>query len=527
MNPVWPRVVVLSCGAALLAGYSSLAPFVPDFITLGMLDGARNIAEGRGLVANSITTAFLPYYKDLTLPLPYLWYPLVPVVTSGFFYLFGEHESLVLILPVTTYLLSGLLLLELGRRLFDLRVGILAALALLTQPYMIETAARENFTDPVLVCLLIGSVLATFVASDARTRRPMAWLAVAGVLLGLSQYARSAATMLYPPMTYLVLAADNRQRGSRLAVFLGSCFATQLPLFLWNLEHIGTLTFTPTYVFLFLTPTFPGQRALALVLPKEASELFRLYGREIAYKWASQVWVHYKYFFTATSPVLLVGSIMSVAVPLSAPQRVLRDFTAVLFFTLVALNSLAYWDNRYLLPVMPFVALLGVDFFRQLLTAAPLPGLARAVSVAAVTLLAISPTLDFYFQVWKSTSHFPAMRRANMEWAAFLKSNLRPGDIVMTVNTPHVAWETRHTAVGLPRDLETAATIKDRYVPFNTLILDPAASSVDLFGYSKDWYRVANGEMSFPGFHHEKTVILPSGRVVVLLRETTQSDALR
>ena len=104
------RAFVLAAGTALIGGYLSLAPFVPDFITCGILDGARNVAEGRGLVTNYITPAFLPYYQDLTRPLAYLWYPLLPVVTGALFVVFGEHDWLVLVLPVATYLLGGVLL---------------------------------------------------------------------------------------------------------------------------------------------------------------------------------------------------------------------------------------------------------------------------------------------------------------------------------------------------------------------------------------------------------------------------------
>jgi hypothetical protein len=60
------RALVLIDGMALVGGYLSPGPFVPDFITSGILDGARNFADGRGLVTNSITPAFLPYYRELT-----------------------------------------------------------------------------------------------------------------------------------------------------------------------------------------------------------------------------------------------------------------------------------------------------------------------------------------------------------------------------------------------------------------------------------------------------------------------------
>ena len=525
MGPIGSaRAFVLAAGTALIAGYLALAPFVPDFITCGILDGARNVAEGRGLVTNYVTPAFLPYYQDLTWPLAYLWYPLLPAVTGGLFVVFGERDWLVLVLPVATYLLSGLLLFELGRQVFSTTTGILAALVLLTHPFMIETAARENFTDPTLVCLVVGAVLALLASASRPFGRALPWIVLAGVLLGVSQYARWAAAMLYLPMTVLAVASAPSSRRLRAAVFLGSCLAAQVPLFLWNMTHVGSLTFSPAYVFLFLTASLPSLAAFSVLLPTTVREVAALYGHEIAAKWLSQVWVHYKFFFTAASPMLLASALLSFTRPFDGPQRALRRFTLVLYVVLVAANSLVYWDDRYLLPVMPFAALLGVEFLRQSVLDGTSIGLRRTVVAAAIALLVLSPGVDFFFQTWKSRAQFPRLQAANAEWAGFLNTHLRTDDIVMAVEAPQVSWQTRRSSVGLPRDPQTALRIRKEYVPFNTLILDPAPPAVDLFHYSAEWYRIASGEATLPGFAIEQRATLPSGRVVVLLRASAARE---
>src|SRR5262249_32513539 len=213
--------------------------FAADIVTYEIIEAARNLAQGHGLVTYAATPAFLPYYRDLTPPFPYLWYPLVPIVTSGLFWALGPHPRLVVAFPIGIYLLRGIGLFEFGRRLFSPLTGFLAALALLLQPLMLRTAARENFSDPVLIALLIGAVYCVFAASDDDTRRPTAWLIAGGVLLGACQYARWAATVLYVPILFLVIAASPRRRVASAAMFLLACLATQLPLFVWNLRHIG------------------------------------------------------------------------------------------------------------------------------------------------------------------------------------------------------------------------------------------------------------------------------------------------
>ena len=514
------RALIALSGATLLATYAHLTTLIPDAITGGILDGARNLALGRGLVTNSVNPVFLPYYRSLDLPLPYLWYPLVPFVTSWFFRLFGFQSWYVVILPAACYVIAALLLFELGRRMFRTSTGLFASLLLMTQPFMLETSVRDNFTDPVLMAVFLASVLSVYIASRDDTAHPSGWLVAAGVSLGLAQYARSAGLMLYLPMSFLVLALFQRKRPSRFAVFAGSCFAIQLPLFVWNIIHIGTPTFTPTYVFLSLTRSFPGLSAFALVLPTSLREVVHVYGVDIALKWLSQVWVHGKYFFTFMSPVVLTAGLLTWTLPLAEPQRVLRNFTALLYVCLVALNSLFVWDNRYLLPAVPFVALLGVECLRHLLAAAPLSAFGKSVTSVALAILVSIPTIDLFFQMSKTGAREGERARLqdNRERAQFILENVRSTDIVMTADPGLLAWETGNTAVSLTLNPQTAEIVRDRFVAFNALLLETRRPRGDLFGYSEDWFRIAAGQQIFLNFRPEQSVMLSTGQRLVLFR---------
>ena len=184
-----------------------------------------------------------------------------------------------LCLPIASYFASGWLLAELGRRLFNPQAGVLAAVVLLSQPFMLETSLRENFTDPILVALILGCVLAIVSAAERAERsedttRP---LVVAGVLLGLSQYARSAALVLYIPVIALILTAVPIARYRAIAIVLGSAVATQLPLFIFNIASVGSATFTPTYILLFLSEAFPGLASFSVLLPTSTTEVMSQY----------------------------------------------------------------------------------------------------------------------------------------------------------------------------------------------------------------------------------------------------------
>lgn len=197
----------------------------------------------------------------------------------------------------------------------------------------------------------------------------------------------------------------------------------------------------------------------------------------------------------------------------------LRNFTAVLYVSLVAGNSLIYWDNRYLLPVIPFVALLGFEFLQRLLSAAPLSPVAKALTVGAIAAFVSIEGIDFFYQSSKAKALELATVQVNLERTRFIRENVRPTDVVLVADPGLVAWETGNPSVGMPKDLETATTIHSRYVKFNTMILDERRPRADLFSYSEDWYRVASGDKTFLGFQREKWVTLSSGQTMVLLRD--------
>jgi hypothetical protein len=514
---VWSVVVVY--GSLLLFTYSRMIVFVPDTITFGILDAARHLAEGRGLVSSVIPVSFLPYYSDHTLPLAYMWYPLLPLVTGALFKTFGPEPRLVLVLPILSYFCSGLLVAEIGRRIFSGGVGLAAAIVLLSQPFMLETSLRENFTDPVLVALILACVLAIVVAgerSDASGRR---WsLVTAGVMLALSQYARSAALALYIPVFVLTYAIVPIARWRAVGTVAAAAVAGQVPLFIYNLSAVGSLSFTPTYILFFLSPAFPGLSSFVVLLPTSTAEVFGQYPTVIVKKWLSQLWVHYKYFFTFMNPLLLTSAVLSPLMPATAKRRALLLFTAALLVILIPFNSLIYWDNRYMLPVVPFIALLGIGFMQTLFAMAPAaPPLRMAIAAALVALLMIEP-VDFLYQVWKTRDGYPRVRTYVAEQAAFLRETLIPGDIVMAADPGLVGWEADVPAVTLAQTPAIAREVKERYFPFNVLYLEAVRPRANNFYYAPEWYDISIEQSKFGAFRPVATRVI-SGRTFVILRE--------
>ena len=508
---------ILLVGAALLSVYGWLTCALMAPLDGTLLDVARNLSEGRGLTGNVVVTPFLPYYRDVHPPLPYCYYPLVPLVTAVLFRLFGAQAPLVLVLSVVSYLCAGGALYLLGRRLFGPVAGLAAAGFLLIQPAMIWTTMGSSLNDPVMVCLLITSVLCVFLARESK-RSSTGWLTLAGAAMGVAQYARSAGLLLYLPMGFLVLSAFQQRRLARLAMFLGASLIVQAPLFVWRVRAFGSLTLTPTFHLLFLTHAFPGLNAVTQLLPTSPAEVLRLYGGDILRKWVSQVWVHYKYFFTMTHPLVLTAALLMFSRRLVRPQAVFRNFAVVLYGFLALQNSWNIWDNRYLLPAVPFLGLLGCAFLERAVSEMPVQRLGKQTAVAALALLVSSGTVDFFYQAAKDRGALLRSRQARAELMQFVKDNVRPGAVVMSTDAGDIAWENRNVAIELPADLETAERIHRDYIPFDTLILPTPLHLGGLYVYSPEWAELADGQAKLLGFRPEQMLTLSSGDRVVLLR---------
>ena len=511
---------LLALGAALLFVYSRLTYALTTPLDAGLLDVARNLAEGRGLVGNAIITPFLPYYRDVHAPMPYCFYPLVPFVTGVLFRLFGAQAPLVLVLPVVSYLCAGGVMYLLGRRLFGPVAGLAAAGFLLIQRAMIWTTIGTSLNDPVMICLLVASVLCVFIARESKGSATR-WLALSGIALGIAQYARSAGLLLYLPMSFLLLSAFSQRRFSRLAVFLAACLIVQLPLFAWRVRAFGTVTLTPTFHLLFLTRSFPGLNAYTQLLPTSPAEVFQLYGGDILRKWVSQVWVHYKYLFTMMHPLMLAAALLTFTLRLDRPQTVLRNFALVLYACLAFQNSLNIWDNRYLLPAVPFLGLLGCAFLHQAVSQMPAKRFGRQAAAAALVLLVSSDTVDLFYQAAKDRGALLRMRQAQEELTRFVKDNVAPDDVVMSTDVGYIAWENRNVAIELPANPETAERVYREFIPFDTLILPSPLHLAGLYGLSPEWGELAAGRKTFMRFRPEKSITLSSGDTVVLFKDRT------
>lgn len=200
----WPMVIAalaLVAGAGMaLGGFQAQGLVDTRFDPYQFGEMGRHLARGEG---------FSPFGVLIKRRAP-----LYPLVIGGFYAAFGERPLLVLLFQVLLHAGTCLLVLDLGRRLFGERTGVLAALAFALHPMALRYVGDLHLET--LLTFLFTLSLWLSVRFHARpTVANGAWL---GLALGLAALTKAVA-VLYGPVfcAGLVLAGLRRRLRGRAA----------------------------------------------------------------------------------------------------------------------------------------------------------------------------------------------------------------------------------------------------------------------------------------------------------------------
>lgn len=197
---------------------------------------ARAYLRGEGFAWRQ----YLPYELATEGYNPDKRYPhfLHPLVIAAAIRLFGERDVAVALASAAPTVLAALLVFALGRRWFDLRVGLVAALAFALNADALYYGL-SGLTEPLFTVVLLVAV-ACFVRGLRRGGwAAVAWMAAAGAALGLGQAVRPVGVLYALPFAFVALVA-NGPRWRRAGTFVAT-FAALFALTTW----VGAGRFLP------------------------------------------------------------------------------------------------------------------------------------------------------------------------------------------------------------------------------------------------------------------------------------------
>lgn len=296
------------------------------------------------------------YVAAFTWAYPYLQWASAEIVGSNLLALRVVSAAFGLLTIAAVY--------RLGRVLFDARVGLLAAFALAVFPPHIHFSrlGLNNIADP-----LFGVLALAFLAQGLRSNR---WrdYALAGVMLGLTQYFYEGGRLLYPALalTWGLMAAWRwRARLTGLLVMGGIALLVALPVYYTLVAWDITLTtrlerrgFDAAYWRRVLLE--PGGSALLTHLREHVLPPFLHY---VALPDAGAFYYggHTALILPPLVPVFLAGIIAALR------RGFITGLLPVLWLALVALGSSlirdSVWTSRYVaaFPTLALLLAVGLD----------------------------------------------------------------------------------------------------------------------------------------------------------------------
>ncbi len=275
--------------------------------------------------------------------------PVHPYTLALSFLLFGSpmtpeldrNESAARLPSLFASIASVALVYAVGRQLYgDGRVGLLAALLLALSPFDILFASTA-FTDPLLVALALGALLA---AAKGQ-------LGIAGLVTGLAAATKQQGLLFLPLVVAVGLVGSGqvRQSAASWLRFIAALAAVAGAAFWWDAARVQRPGFW--------TQGLVSYGSLTLAKPEVWSERARDWLRLASDFWVSPSFNGLLLAALAAWAVVSLRRGKGLRPRSLALDLVLLAF-AICFLLLHWLATFQVWD-RYLLGLVPIVALLG------------------------------------------------------------------------------------------------------------------------------------------------------------------------
>jgi 4-amino-4-deoxy-L-arabinose transferase-like glycosyltransferase len=380
-----PWLIVLVLGAGLRLFELDLLDV--RFDEASGLQNARLVAQGiwlRVAPFSGSVAAHPPVYA-YTLALPY-------ILTRDFLWVAAFR----VMLDVAAVAMTGWI----GRRYFDARVGLLAALLFAVGPWVIQFARKTWLAPlPLFHALLLFGLLEAL-----RRREPRGW-AIAGLGLALSLGTHLASVYLIPVVIVALLLARDTLRWRPCAIGL----APLLLLAAVYLSHDAGVDFRNVRALIGTVGSEPANAAvsgsmglsatLALQLISGAN-LGALTGPEFA-RWQALSPLIFS-FTDVLAQIVVLSSVIAAVVLLrgahtTARQAILMLLAFCLLPIVLQLGSLRALQLHYFLPVIPAAFVLIAAGALALYDAAGMRSVQRSLLACAAALVAgqIGITLEF------------------------------------------------------------------------------------------------------------------------------------
>jgi 4-amino-4-deoxy-L-arabinose transferase-like glycosyltransferase len=391
-----------------------------------------------------------------------------PYVVAALFALLGESRLALGLVPLLLDALAALLVWRIGRRLFDRRVAVLAALLFWLWPevYLYLSTVEYGFRLLALVCGL-AALLFALRLTGPRPQRLLDWAAL-GLVLGLGWWCSpEIAYYAVPVLFWLVYRAVRDRAWPRLAAVGLFAVAAVLGALPWLVANVGS--------------GFPSLRAGSPAHHASWAERLGVFFRDVlplaqgVRLRGTGAWLVPGVLGMALY-LLIAGLILYWVLRLALERRALLlvAFVALFPFAYAASPYSWYWiDGRYAFYLAPVLALLVASGLWELgsrrprlARAAPAAGLIAALALTAGAAVRLAPYIPL--------AGSDGARSGWTSWRADPDAWLRP--LAAALERSHAGGAYAGYWLAYPLTFESHGRVVasdpavDRYPPYQTAV---------------------------------------------------------
>ncbi len=424
------NLVFLLVGSFLL--YSLLA-----FIAPIMWDSAVYLLYAKSMLGKTI-------FIDLGTP------PFIPKLIATVWQFTGESEIIAKFLSIGFSVLAIVATYFLGKKLFNERVGLLAALFLLTNPLFVFYTPKI-YTDIPLALFMMVSLYFFYVGT---VKNKPVHLLLSGALIGISVWIKYPALLLYF-ITFLFVLISERKSLENPYLWIAYFFS-----------------------FLIILPNF-GRLAGGSVWVAKAIPLYEKLLNPYYY------FVFPLVLFGATLLIFLL--IIRKRFDLLQPKYVILILTIILVFSFYQnIINLVGKNPRYLIPAIPPAVILASKELDDIIKKKKWQKLQKFVIIYFLSVLTISLLLVSVDGYRQSTSLIKA--------GEFLKNNVDEDSLVISNFWPEISYYSEKTTKWFPSTPQNLHKQLQTYKIDYVVLVEQKESYISFFNAKPDpeWATIRN-----------------------------------
>lgn len=450
MNSLKTSLLIILVGLFLTISYWQLA--TPHSITFSdavkFADSARNVLSGEGrLIHHSFFCArCLEHFSEGELFSPG-FLPVITYAYAPFIYLFGSSDTSILYASVFFYLWSLVLTFLLGKKLFNSSVGFLASMIVATNPQLLELA-----TSGASETLFIFLTLLAFLIAQSKSK--IKYLSF--IFLVLIFFTRHQAFIVIGGFLFFWIMNyfPTRRRVAAfifLAVF--AYLATKVLHILSNIDsEIWYSPFSSLGNVVYNSPLYPNSSALRSTIGSSSTAVLAQHFTPLFGKLFYNLYHFVKNFFSFATPIFSVLFLLGFYRKLNLHQHYFRLTTYLTLIGLYLAASMTIPNLRYILSVLPLVAILSADFCLWLLNQYKLSGHQKFAGCFLLLFFSALPVLGHIFidYRFRSTQYHQNQPSVNLLLSVKLAEYVPKGKLVVTNLDAWASWYQGLTTMWFP-----------------------------------------------------------------------------